>query len=69
MSKIGDSPCKGCGQRYVGCHGHCEQYKGYNIRQEARRAEHLREASVESGLISDVLRHTKRHSNKWGGKG
>lgn len=25
----GDSPCKGCTERYVGCHSECEKYITY----------------------------------------
>lgn len=38
----GDKPCFGCERRQVGCHGGCEDYKGYRARldekNEAERA-------------------------------
>ena len=69
MAKIADSPCFGCGQKYLGCHSHCEAYKGYNIRQEAKRAEHMREADIDHGSAETVRKWVKHRTNKWGGEG
>ena len=34
-----DAPCKGCADRFVGCHGVCEKFAKYN---ELKKAEYAR---------------------------
>ena len=39
----GISPCKGCPDRYPGCHGSCEKYKEWSDLYHAEKA-HLEKA-------------------------
>ena len=37
-AKLKTTPCQGCEDRKVGCHGSCERYKAYD---EAKREDYL----------------------------
>lgn len=69
MSKIGDSPCYGCTGKYLGCRSGCKHWTIFSIRQEVRRAERLREATLDNAFFDSARKRAKRHTNKWGGEG
>ena len=59
-----NSPCKGCADRAVGCHGRCEKYLAFDAERVkirlARQQEHLvRYAKIES-VIAWKKQDTKR---------
>lgn len=47
-------PCGGCDHRKVGCHGRCEEYRGYVSAVEAYKArrEALQHLQVETGSLA-----------------
>ncbi len=47
-------PCGGCDHRKVGCHGRCEEYRGYVSAVEAYKAR--REAQRAGGLAASAVR-------------
>lgn len=70
MRRIDDSPCYLCPEKHLGCHSNCTHgYPEYRMRREKMRAERLQEANIESGLRDDVIKFTRRRTNKWGGEG
>lgn len=42
--------CKGCGDRFPGCHGSCKKYQREKAEHEARRAKEAARRAVETGL-------------------
>lgn len=50
------APCKGCTERYAGCHSECEKYAKY-----AEKVKKAREKRLEEHLIADeILQVLKR---------
>ena len=43
--------CKGCTDRYVGCHSECEDYKAYTAIMEDRRVEKQRQAKINADVV------------------
>lgn len=45
-------PCKGCNERYIGCHSQCEQYKAYKDKvDEQAKAQNKAKHKVYIGDI------------------
>lgn len=44
------SPCKNCGDRFVGCHSTCERYQQFFVLNEQRKAENDRNREVDNVL-------------------
>ncbi len=40
-ARTGSSPCRGCRQREIGCHSHCEAYQQYDQMNKQRRDVHM----------------------------
>ena len=61
------SPCFGCEERTVGCHGICERYKAYNEDQIAD-IQKRRRAYTGEFVTEDVLAKTAVKINRKRGK-
>ena len=48
-------PCKDCATRYVGCHGKCQAYKVYVVKQDAIKAN-----KTSAHRLDDDIRHVRR---------
>ena len=44
--------CKDCGNRYPGCHGHCETYIKEKAEHEERRMAQAKQTAIENGLYN-----------------
>lgn len=56
-------PCKGCEERYPGCHDHCEAYlKVKHMRDEAV-AEERKYADARNHVV-ELVNKNKDHDNK-----
>ena len=45
-----DFSCKGCGNRYPGCHGNCETYKAERAEYDKLKEKHDFEKKINGGL-------------------
>ena len=63
-----DFSCKGCGNRYPGCHGNCETYKAERAEYDKLKAKHDFEKKINGGLYQQRSRSVKK-ANKKGYKG
>ena len=43
-------PCKGCDDRYIGCHGKCDKYKEYRDKLDATKAVRIKNICDETAL-------------------
>ena len=64
--------CKGCPDRFPGCHDKCEKYRTEKAKHEARRAQDAARRAVDSGLreqrtaaVNKAMRH-RRKGKKYG---
>lgn len=62
MSRI-KVPCKGCGQRHMGCHSECESYATYR-RENAKRgalikSQKARTAEVQTYIVSCINKNRR----------
>lgn len=65
-------PCKGCQDRYVGCHGQCDMYKGWRAEYDRVHAAVEAQRDVEKKFQDNhkmykdrMLRIKKRGGYKW----
>lgn len=57
--RLAHNPCRGCEERYVGCHSSCEKYiKAKEEIEEAKRKERL--YKEHEGYVSETARRIKR---------
>lgn len=49
------SPCKGCGERALACHGSCEKYAAFRVKCEALAVER-QHASEVCAYLDEVLK-------------
>ena len=54
------SPCKDCGDRYLGCHSDCERYKSYKEENRERRMRKVNDLE-KRGVIYEAVKRRKRH--------
>lgn len=70
------APCKGCAERYVGCHSNCEGYKDFVVKnnelKETKRRANLNQSSrsakvkVPAKVLKDGKKGVYRNgSNKY----
>lgn len=64
--------CKGCGNRYPGCHAHCEKYiaekKAYDEKMAEYRKKHALKTSLDSQMYDTIGRALKRQKKKGASK-
>lgn len=58
MYSSAKSPCKGCCDRYVGCHGSCSGYKAYHDELNRIRAEEFKFKRLENTYRSILSKAT-----------
>lgn len=58
------SPCKDCPDRYLGCHSECEKYIAYDILNDIRRDQALREKHREDDLFKSSRHNRKKKRRK-----
>lgn len=54
------SPCRGCDDRYEGCHGKCERYIQWKAENNEYREGHLKEKYDAASVVSFELRNKKK---------
>ncbi len=61
--KFGDSPCNGCPDRKVGCHGRCDRYRVYDRdRQMIRRHRLLaHQGRPDKQRLSNFIKESNKH--------
>lgn len=59
MTHISKSPCKGCEERSLKCHGTCEKYLEYQRDAEAIRQKRREYTKAQDEYISQVERRAK----------
>lgn len=58
--------CKDCSDRFPGCHGQCERYKGQRAEYDAQKAEYMKKHEVQQRLteqVIDTIYKTTKHVN------
>ena len=50
-----NSPCMGCVERKLLCHGSCVKYQNYRVMVEAEQKERQRERDVKRPLPKEIL--------------
>ena len=61
-----DCPCLNCGDRFIGCHGKCEKYKGWRAEYDEEKAEQIKRHNLEYSLdryTKDVRHRIYRAAN------
>lgn len=53
-------PCKGCGDREIGCHSGCEKYKAWRKKIDARREEEYKQNQGRSTVSDNAVRQMWR---------
>ena len=61
-------PCKGCSERYLGCHAGCESYKEYRAKKDQEIARRQAESDANEVAIRARYRTCKFLRNRKGGK-
>ena len=59
-----DVPCKGCGEREVGCHSKCEKYISWNEKHQ-KRLELINKNKEEQNKINDFFIDKARERQKF----
>lgn len=54
---IGASPCKGCSERYIGCHGKCETYLKFADSRVAASIKRKQENNANEFIIESTRRN------------
>ena len=58
--------CKDCGDRYPGCHDHCEKYKAEKAAHDERKAKEYQKAKVRNDINNQkgvvIARTTRKRS-------
>lgn len=52
-------PCKGCEERFPGCHADCERYKNWKTEHQARMEEKYAAKKLDESTISE--RSQRKH--------
>ena len=68
--------CKGCGNRYPGCHSHCEKYIAEKQAYEERMEVLRKEREIRNGLYNEMYntmnktrkRRGRQGASKYGGQ-
>ena len=60
-------PCKGCGDRELGCHATCEGYKAYRAKVDAQKEAVLKEKAIDADAVA-YMAERKRKREKGQGK-
>ena len=50
------SPCKGCDERYLGCHSKCAKYKEFRAAKDKEIEENLKRARFHSAFYKHERR-------------
>lgn len=58
--RIGDAPCIGCEERYLGCHGKCSKYQKFRAERNRELNEKVKRA--EAQYYPKLLSKTKREN-------
>ena len=53
-------PCYQCKERYVGCHGKCERYAAFNVKNIERREKIFQDKETSEALIENVRKWARR---------
>lgn len=68
-------PCKGCQDRYVGCHSECDKYKEWRAEYdrvhatvEAKREQEKAFQQSSKNHMTRLLKIKQRGGYKWGGQ-
>lgn len=61
------SPCYGCQDRALGCHGKCEQYAEYRVKKDKETARRRAESDANEMVIRACIR-SRRVKRKLGGR-
>lgn len=59
-----DNECKGCENRYVGCHDECEYYKAYKQYLEDKKAQERKRRQTEY-YTPRYYKQIKKAKKKW----
>lgn len=59
-----DNECKGCEERYVGCHDNCEYYKAYKQWLKDKK-EQEQKARMTQFYTPRYAKKTKKSKKKW----
>ena len=60
-------PCKGCSERYLGCHAGCERYAEYRVKKDKETARRRAESDANEMVIRACIR-SRRVKKKLGGR-
>ena len=63
MSEFDKTPCRGCDDRYVGCHGKCDRYKEWSDRNNQRRTA-IYEARMAEKKADECLHQSRMRRKK-----
>lgn len=58
------SPCKGCQNRYIGCHAVCKLYQEYAKERETVRKEREKKIQERDSIESNIRRMRRNRSSK-----
>lgn len=66
-----DCPCKGCNDRFVGCHSNCDRYAQYkndlnNRNKNIREQKQIRD-NLTSAMFETINKNNKNKSRKYYG--
>lgn len=59
-----DSPCKNCGDRFIGCHGKCEKYKAWRAEYDEEIKEQKKQQNIERLLNRHAIETKCRIHNQ-----
>lgn len=59
----GESPCHGCTERHVGCHGACEAYAAYRT-ENAEKLAKRRQIRTDEDLALTPVKHNADYRDK-----
>lgn len=56
---MNNAPCKGCLNRYVGCHSECKKYLDFKKELEKAKAKERARKKIESDIWDGIRMSTK----------
>lgn len=60
---MGNTKCKGCQERHVGCHGTCPDYIAFKAERE-KELEEIRKKKADIAVLSAYVREAKKRVQK-----
>lgn len=59
-------PCKGCKERYVGCHAQCDRYRNWSNYDKAKKAKERKQKAYDREYTENYYLPSRAGKRKFG---